>query len=81
MKEKNSDIAEITSLSKLADVLRRRKKRETLEERLLRSYANATVWNRGKKVVEHGKVIDEEWLRKKLMTIRGRRHAANYPDA
>jgi len=63
----------ITSLSSLATVSGRRKKKEILREQILRSYGSATIWDRrGKKVIDDGRVVDEEWLEKKLAKMRGR---------
>jgi len=71
MKKENPD--DITSLSSLAIVLRKRKKKETLRDGVLNKFKSATIWDRyGKKVMDDGKVVDEKWLKKKLARMQGR---------
>ena len=71
MKKENTD--DITSLSSLATTLRKRQKKGTLREKILKSFNGSTIWDpNGKKVVDDGKVIDEAWLEEKLAKIRGR---------
>jgi len=68
MKEITLDISKGISVSELADALK--EKGETRAERMLRNSASATVWDQGKKVIENGKVLDVEWLKKKLARMR-----------
>lgn len=68
MKAVNLDIPNGISVSELADLLR--KKGEIRAERLLRNAESATVWDREKKVIENGKVLDVEWLKEKLEKMR-----------
>lgn len=67
---------EITSPSSLLTALRKQKK-GTLRERVLRSLRSATVWDHGKKVIDDGKVVDEAWLKEKLVRMRGRKKRAD----
>ena len=71
MKEVNLNIPDGISLTRLADVLRKRTGRETRAEKMLRNSAGATIWDQGKRVIENGKVLDVKWLKEKLAQMRG----------
>ena len=69
-KKKNSDLTNFIPLLKPPKVLRKRG--ETRKEQILGRFGKATVWDRGKKVIENGELLDEEWLEKKLAKMRTR---------